>query len=681
MNRYVQSTVMSCSILAGVIFLATSLSALAGPSAWTDSMAPGSISATKTYSLKDDFYVAVNQQKLAVMTIPEGETNYGTFSEVEKANSARLIEVMKNGKGTSKDEQLLHTYYGLLSDWDARNAQGVNPVVPYMNEIKNISSLTEMTAYLTSPGKNPDAIGLIGFGPSLPMSNPDTYELTFTEGNLFLPDAADYKEMSEMGKIYKQSSTDVSLYMLQRFGFTKEQAQAMVDNCFKLEAMMADKMYTGADKGSIDFLSRLDNMMSLADVQAKCGMYPISAIVNAYGAKQTGMCSVQNPEYFSTLAAIYNKQNLPLIKDYLMVKLAYEVKEKVDRAAYEETTKIENEAMGVSGMKADDEYYLSRAKENLGKVVDNVFIRNFATAKMKKDVLGIIKETTDFYREMIKSEDWMSAETKAAAINKLDKMQINAVFPDKLRYYGDLDITPASAGGTLYAADAQLSNYFMREALNRIGTKQNRSEWDYSEVYEVNSNYDPQDNSINIFPGILGGAFYREDMTREEMLAGIGMVIGHEISHAFDSQGSQFDATGAMADWWTEADKKAFDEKVNKLIAYYDNIKVNDLCGNCDGEFLSAEAIADLASIKCMLSIAKEDPNFDYDKFFRTYAGVWLRVMTPENELWRMTQDNHPLSYLRVNLTVAQFDEFIKTYGITPSDGMYIAPADRITVW
>jgi len=221
----------------------------------------------------------------------------------------------------------------------------------------------------------------------------------------------------------------------------------------------------------------------------------------------------------------------------------------------------------------------------------------------------------------------------------------------------------------------------MREALNRIGTKQNRSEWDYSEVYEVNSNYDPQDNSINIFPGILGGAFYREDMTREEMLAGIGMVIGHEISHAFDSQGSQFDATGAMADWWTEADKKAFDEKVNKLIAYYDNIKVNDLCGNCDGEFLSAEAIADLASIKCMLSIAKEDPNFDYDKFFRTYAGVWLRVMTPENELWRMTQDNHPLSYLRVNLTVAQFDEFIKTYGITPSDGMYIAPADRITVW
>ena len=175
--------------------------------------------------------------------------------------------------------------------------------------------------------------------------------------------------------------------------------------------------------------------------------------------------------------------------------------------------------------------------------------------------------------------------------------------------------------------------------------------------------------------------FYNENASREENLGGIGVVIGHEISHAFDTSGSQFDKDGALKNWWTDADRAAFNDLAAKLIAYYDGIVPYEGADNYNGTQVQTEAIADMGGLKCMLAIAADDPDFDYDLFFRSFAAIWREQCTAENELQLAQLDTHPLAFLRVNVTVQQFDEFYETYDIQPGDGMYLAPEERIAVW
>ncbi|MBQ6325970.1 MAG: endopeptidase, partial [Clostridia bacterium] len=196
----------------------------------------------------------------------------------------------------------------------------------------------------------------------------------------------------------------------------------------------------------------------------------------------------------------------------------------------------------------------------------------------------------------------------------------------------------------------------------------------------VNAFYNPQDNSINILAGILNGEVYNEDMSYEQKLGGIGTVIGHEISHAFDTNGAQFDKDGAMANWWTEEDYAAFQARAQKLAAWYDGFIPWEGAAY-SGQQVQTEAIADMGGMKSLLAIGAQQVDFDYDAFFRQYATVWRMQALPAYLVTLVAQDTHPMRYLRINATLAQFDEFIDFYGIQPGDGMYVAPEDRVAVW
>ena len=168
-------------------------------------------------------------------------------------------------------------------------------------------------------------------------------------------------------------------------------------------------------------------------------------------------------------------------------------------------------------------------------------------------------------------------------------------------------------------------------------------------------------------------------MSDEELYARIGMVIGHEISHAFDSTGAQYDKDGNMNLWWTQEDWKAFNEKNARLEAYYSAMQAWE-GENLDGSILTGEACADMGGLKCMLRIAAKKEGFDYDRFFRSYADLWLAEGTL-NYTYSHLKDEHPLPYLRVNCVLQQYDEFLDFYGITEGDGMYLAPEDRVNIW
>ena len=193
-----------------------------------------------------------------------------------------------------------------------------------------------------------------------------------------------------------------------------------------------------------------------------------------------------------------------------------------------------------------------------------------------------------------------------------------------------------------------------------------------------NCAYSPAQNVIYICGAYARGDIYNAEMSDEDLYARLGMVIGHEISHAFDSTGAQYDKDGTMKQWWTDEDWAAFQERNEKLSAYYINIhpwEGQDFVDNKTGE-----ACADMGGIKCMLRLAAKKDGFDYDKFFRSFADMWLLKDSLVMEYQNLS-DEHPMNYLRVNCTLQQFDEFLDFYGIEEGDKMYLAPEDRVNIW
>ena len=276
---------------------------------------------------------------------------------------------------------------------------------------------------------------------------------------------------------------------------------------------------------------------------------------------------------------------------------------------------------------------------------------------------------------MLAEEDWLSAETREKAVEKLEAITINAVYPEKWRDYSGLSLE----GLGFYDAMTAIGDFNTAYNLSLLNTKVDHELWQF-DTLQTNACYDPQDNSINIFRGILGGTFYREDMSTEELYAGIGSAIGHEISHAFDTNGAQFDASGTLSNWWTEEDYAAFLARAQKLIDYYDTMTAFGGY-QVQGQNIQTEAIADMAGLKCMLGLLEQKGDVDYRVFFEAYAKLWARLNTREIEYYCLMQDPHPLHYLRTNVTVQQFDRFLEAFDIQEGDGMYLDPAERVLVW
>ena len=196
--------------------------------------------------------------------------------------------------------------------------------------------------------------------------------------------------------------------------------------------------------------------------------------------------------------------------------------------------------------------------------------------------------------------------------------------------------------------------------------------------YTVNAYYSSTTNEFVILNGLVSG--FLSDNT-EEFYGMLGFVIGHEITHAFDSSGSQFDEYGNYSNWWASTDSTKFTNKVNKLIRFWN--KIDQFDGNyVNGDLVDGEATADMGGIRVMLKLAESIPDFDYDRFFRACAYTWSTPAFSQSYLeYRMVNDPHPFEYLRTNVTLAQFQEFIDTYDIGPGDGMYIPENERIAIW
>ena len=648
---------------------------------WPDIDLDGVVTPDMPAELKDNFALYVNKDKILEMEIPEGYSYGGTVMDLVQLQAEDLKNMFLGQAPDSHDAKLAYDLFWLMMDWDSRNALGVAPLKERIDVVEAISSIDELMAYFveTPIEKQIGALWLASSMQDLVDSN--RYVLAVTDAGLILEDSAEYRELTPYGELKKEAYTDLAEKMLLKLGYSEEEATQKIENTFAFETMTADAIYTSEEQQRPDYFARIYNVFSREELEAAQGKLPILAVLEQVeGFPAAEEYIVMNPAYLEKMNELCTEENLPLIRDMIIVGAALSQAGTLDRECYEWSVECDNAISGATGILPDETVFSSAVSQTLTWPVAQLYTATFLKQEDKDRISAVVDEILDAYHGILSEADFFTDETRAKAIEKLEAIDKRILYPDSWEKYSfeKLDFASREEGGTLWDASEEIGKFLIAKSVEDYSKPFDKEKWGMG-PHVVNCFYNPQTNSIYIMGAFARGEMYRSDMSDEELYGTVGAVIGHEISHAFDSSGAQFDKNGDMLNWWTEEDYATFLERNAKMADYYSAMhpwEGQDFYGS----IMTGEACADMAGIKVMLRIAAENPDFDYDLFFRTYADVWLTKDTLGMAYVRIN-DTHPMGYLRINATLQQFDEFLDFYGITEGDGMYLAPENRVAIW
>ena len=653
---------------------------------WIDSGLYGTFAGMGEIRPQDDFAACVNREWAENAQIPEGEGLTSARTELERANNDLKIQLLTGEKKDDPELTSMQNFFAMLIDWDTRNVTGYQELKTYADDIMSISSIGELTAFFSDPERNLYGYPMID---SIVMADAEdamTHIMNFCNPAMFgSTDPSLYTEGNDgpMLAYVRQ----LSEYMMKRLGYSEAEAEEIFSRCFALEKNFAPAAAEYQQRRALEGDAAQLNPTTVEELEKKMKNLPLMDIYRSLGFELSGKINLWMPGTFDVYDSLYTEEHLEELKAWVLVWTLIKTSDFVDRETSETAVKVSAPLTGTEDMLPDERYAYKAIYELIPGMIDKLYAEYCFDQEVKPQVTELTKMMIDAYRVMLQEEDWLSEETKAAAIEKLDSIKLHICYPDAMPDFTDVKIPSKEEGGTLLKAYKSINRSKMNSEIHRLEVKNDGVLWNVQIKYsELGAAYMPSENSININAGICGGDYYDASWPLEKKLGGLCMVIGHEITHAFDSEGANYDKIGNYRDWWKAEDRQAFQERVDKLLAYYSKlVPVPQLTDKAYGEagarFIQGEAIADLGSLKCLLSIAKQQKDFDYEMFFTQLATIQKAAKTDAAEMQYLRTDNHPVECYRCNIPVQNFDEFLETYGVREGDGMYLAPEDRIRVW
>lgn len=654
------------------------------PASWLNSDIQEWVMESEPAGAVDDFHLHVNRDWMINTQIPDGYSSYDPITERAIEVDGQLMDILKNPEKETDpalihDQELVQKYYKMWLDWDSRNELGFDALKELIDPLMKVETLDDLTAYLSMPRTVISATELAQCDASMDWNNADYYAVYVMPVDLIFGDSMYYGYMEESDALAEPYYDRVIRHILVGLGYSDNEATEVLKSCFAFEKDISSYIMTTEEESARDAIEKENNPRTLEELEAEAGDFPIRKILEAYDADESDMYILTQPEWLKAMDVLYDEDYVEHLRDYLICYTIQDYATLLDRETFDLYYEVINGISGAVGTKSDEKFATDAVNDFLPSQLGRLYADKYVTDETKEEVTSITKEIMEEYRVMLGEETFLSENTRKEALKKLENMTLRIAKPDKWEDDSGLNFTGLEGGGNLISAQDEVGAYWVERMHARINQKVDRDLWT-SRIQQVNAFYDPSQNTITLCGGILGGSLYNSDMSREELFANVGDTIAHEISHAFDTTGCQFDEKGNIRNWWTEEDQKAFARRADKLAAYYDNIEPF-LDVYCVGSQIEGEAIADLVAIKILLRIAENDSNFDYDKFFRTFSETWKTITTAQSEYYALSQDTHPLPYLRVNAVVQQFEEFYQTYGVEKDDGMYLAPEDRLEVW
>ncbi len=641
----------------------------------------------KSVKPQNDFYNYVNGGWMKTAQIPADKASWGSFNELRERTDLACLDILKNilnekyAKGT--EGQKIQDVYATYMDMEKRNADGISPIKADLAKIDAIKNMADLQKYLvdaTKTGDNP----FYGWGIGADMKASTENAVYF--GDISLGLGRDYyqKENDDNTKIIGQYK-DYLAKLFDVLGY--KNAATTAQNIVNFEKSAAKTLLTNEQSRDANLQY---NPKTNAELKSLVKNVDLAAYLKNAGVT-TDKAIIGELNYFKNLDSFLNQKNLPLLKDFMKVRLlagsATVLDKKLDDMQFEFYGKT---LTGQKEQRAMNKRALSMINGVLGEAFGKVYVDKQFSPEAKAKMVELIDYLKKSYVQHISNLSWMSAETKTKALDKLSKFMVKVGYPDKFKDYSKLNIQSKSEGGTLYQNLKNVSDWQYAKELAKVGKKVDKTEWGMN-PQTVNAYYNPLNNEI-VFPAaILQKPFFDFNADPAVNFGGIGAVIGHEISHGFDDSGADFDGDGNLKNWWTDADKKNFEAATTQLANQYSAYEpVKGVFVN--GKFTNGENIADLGGMNIAFdalqmylkdkgnpgSISGYDQN---QRFFLSWGTIWRTKSTDKALTNQVKTDPHSPGMYRAIGPLVNTDAWYKAFDVKSGDKHYKTPEQRIKIW
>ena len=628
--------------------------------------------------LQDDFFDAVNGEWEKTAVIPDDKPRTGGFSdladEIEDLMLATTDEWLA-GKNLPEGEILANfvKFHKLVADYDAREAAGTEPVQALIKEYQDLTSFEAFAGRIGNyemEGKP----NLLPFGVAPDFMDAQTNVLWAQAPSLILPDTTYYAEDNDKGKellaLWRQSQED----LLPKFGFSAEDIKDMLDKILALDAQLAN--YVLSSEESAEYV-KLYHPYDWADFTKLAPELPLDAVFTEILGQTPDKVIVPEERFWTEFASTYySQENWENLKAELVYSAAnafnsYLTDEiRVLSGAYGRALSGTPQAMD----QKKAAFYLAQGPFN--QALGLWYAGEKFSPEAKADVEAKVATMIGVYKDRLRNNTWLKKETIDKAITKLNVITPHIGYPEKLPETYAKKVIDENL--SLVENAKNLAKISIAHSWSKWNQPVDRDEW-HMPAHMVNAYYDPQQNQI-VFPAaILQAPFYSLEQSSSANYGGIGAVIAHEISHAFDTNGASFDEHGSLNNWWTEEDYAAFKERTDKVVEQFDGIDFAG--GKTNGKLTVSENVADLGGLAAALEAAKKDADFSAEDYFTNFATIWRMKAREEYLQLLLSVDVHAPGKLRTNVQLPNFDDFFTTFDVKEGDGMWREPAERVVIW
>tara|TARA_Y100000994_G_scaffold249344_1_gene260492 strand:+ start:6414 stop:8399 length:1986 start_codon:yes stop_codon:yes gene_type:complete len=645
----------------------------------------------KSISPKDDFYQFVNGNWIDSAKIPNDHSVWGGFYELRKKTDADVLEILEDALkdksiNSNSDQGKVVSMYECLINIEHRNKKGISPILPYINKIDKINDVTTLQQYMENASVYGGGADFFGIYIGADKKNSKIHSAYLYGGELGLPDK-DYYLLDSFEDIRNK----YLLHIEKMFNFLGLGSELSQKYALKILSFETDIAKHKMDKVERRDPSKTYNPKSILELKEILPMINWDNYFLNIGISNLDTVIISDLNYFSHLNSIFNQNSINDWKIYLKWGLlnssAGLLTEEIEYVNWEFYSKT---LRGVKEQKPRYERAIASINWSIGQALGKLYVDKKFPPEAKKTAKSMIDDIIIAFKNRIENLSWMDSQTKIKAIEKLEKISVKIGYPDKWKDYSSLEILPLSNGGSYFENRMNLSIWNRQENISKLHKEVDKEEW-YMSPQIVNAYYSPSNNEI-VFPaGILQPPFYDFQADPAVNFGGIGAVIGHEISHAFDDSGADFDGDGNLVKWWSENDFKKFNELGDSLASQYDKIEVlPDLFIN--GKFTLGENIGDLGGVNAAYdglqyylskndSINLIDGFTQKQRFFISWATIWRTKMREEALRTRVMTDPHSPGMYRGYVPLQNIQAFYDAFEITEEDEMYLAPEKRVKIW
>ncbi len=629
---------------------------------------------------QDDLFGHVNQRWIDATPIPADKASYGTFWMLAEGAEAVVREILDDAlaEPATHDARKIGALYASFLDEERIEALGASPLAARLGEVAAITSIDDLLATIGRFERE----GLSGFFQLVVDTDPgapERYVVLVEQAGISLPDESYYRE--EHFASVREAYVAHVARSLALAGF--DDASARATRVMALESELAAHHWDAVASRDAEKTYNLRTFAQWTDALGR-DLRPWSDAVGATGA--LGEVVVRQPSFSESLGALLVLERLEDWRDWLAWQVVRAESAYLSSDFVEANFDFYGRTLtGALEMRARWKRGVSLVECALGDAVGRLYVERHFSASARARMDELVANLVEAYRRSILALTWMGEETKRRALDKLAAFTPKIAYPERWRDYEGLEVSAEDLVGNVRRANA----FELARQIAKIGAPVDRDEW-FMTPQTVNAYYNPGMNEI-VFPAaILQSPFFDEARDDAANYGAIGAVIGHEIGHGFDDQGSKYDGAGRLVDWWDDADRAAFEALTASLVDQYNALVPRGVDQAVNGELTIGENIGDLGGLGIawaayQISLAGPAPVEDgfsgAQRFFLAWALAWRDVVRPEMTLQWLAMDPHSPSEFRCNQIVRNLEPFYEAFGLSEGDALWLDPADRVTIW